>query len=258
MRTIKRLLRKLFARLHIDIDSHRPRKEYVVDQKKLMPHPHLIFDVGGHLGQTVEKYRKLYPRATIYSFEPFESSFKKLQEYCATQGDCRTYIIAFAEQKGRADFFANDCGGGTNSLFPPEDMEKRFDHDVDYAYAGTEQTSVETDTIDSFCEANGIDTIDILKMDIQGGELRALKGAERMLKEQRVALLFLEVSFIYLYKNQALFHEIEEFLVAHDYVLYNLHYLSASSHGQLVQGDAIFVSQELARKYNLDIIPKNV
>ncbi len=252
MRTIKRLIRNILARLNIDIDSRRPRKEYVVDQKRLVPRPSIIFDVGGHMGQTIEKYGKLYPDALIYTFEPFTSSFVELAKCCAAQGNCRPFQLAFSDSKGFSDYFANASGGGTNSLFPPEDMEKRFDHDDDSHYAGTTKTSVRTDTIDSFCEEHGINHIDILKMDIQGGELKALRGAARMLREQRVSLVFLEVSFIHIYKDQALFHEIEEFLIAHGYTLYNLHYLSTQSRGQIVQADAIFVDRELMRRFRLD------
>ncbi|MDE2173237.1 MAG: FkbM family methyltransferase [Patescibacteria group bacterium] len=257
MRTIKRFIRSILARLNIDIDSHRPRKEYVVDQKKLMPSPRIIFDVGGHMGQTIEKYGKLYPNTLIYTFEPFVSSFVELAKRCAAQGNCRPFQLAFSDSKGFSDYFANASGGGTNSLFPPEDMEKRFDHDDDSHYAGTTKTTVRTDTIDSFCEEHGIDHIDILKMDIQGGELKALRGAVRMFREQKVSLVFLEVSFIHIYKDQALFHDVEEFLVAHGYTLYNLHYLSTQSRGQIVQGDAIFVNRELAKKFNLDTATKS-
>ena len=35
--------------------------------------------------------------------------------------------------------------------------------------------------------------IDILKMDIQGGEFSALRGAENLLKEKRIKLIYLEI-----------------------------------------------------------------
>lgn len=256
MKTIKRVVRKFFASLGVDLDALRPRKEYVIDQKRLMPHPRVIFDVGGHIGQTVEKYRKLYPNATIHSFEPFKSSFDQLSLVCHPEANCHPHMLAFSDVAGTADYYANASGGGTNSLFPPEDMEKRFDHDDDSHYAGTVKTSVTTDTIDSFCAEHGIDNIDILKMDIQGGELKALHGAERMLLERKVDLLFLEVSFIHIYKGQALFHDIEGFLLERGYTLYNIHYLSTQSEGQLVQGDAIFISPRLTKRFNLDTAVK--
>ncbi len=44
---------------------------------------------------------------------------------------------------------------------------------------------VPTTSIDNFCEREGIDEIHILKMDIQAGELLALKGAYKKLKEKK-------------------------------------------------------------------------
>lgn len=59
--------------------------------------------------------------------------------------------------------------------------------------------------------------IDILKMDIQGGELLALKGAQSLLEASRIRLLALEVEFKPLYKDQPLFWDICAYLYRFGY-----------------------------------------
>jgi len=51
---------------------------------------------------------------------------------------------------------------------------------------------VRTTTLDRYCEDIGILYIDLLKIDIEGHELDALKGARRMFSEKRVKLVSFE------------------------------------------------------------------
>ncbi len=52
--------------------------------------------------------------------------------------------------------------------------------------------TVDAVTLDGYCERHGIDEIDILKVDVEGFELPALEGCNRMLSQQRVGSLAFE------------------------------------------------------------------
>jgi hypothetical protein len=100
-------------------------------------------------------------------------------------------------------------------------------------------------TLDQFCAKNGVERIDILKMDIQGAELPALRGASRLLREGRIGLIFTEVEFVPLYEQQGLYHHIAEFLEQHDFELHNFYDLNVNREvGQLLWADAIFLSSK--------------
>lgn len=60
--------------------------------------------------------------------------------------------------------------------------------------------------------------IDLLKMDTQGTELEILKGAERKLGRHEVAMVKSEVSFVEVYKNGALFSELDAFFRSHGFL----------------------------------------
>jgi hypothetical protein len=47
-------------------------------------------------------------------------------------------------------------------------------------------------SLDDFCSDEGIDRIDFLKIDMEGLELEVLRGATRMLKEQRFGIIQFE------------------------------------------------------------------
>ncbi|MHC4265896.1 MAG: FkbM family methyltransferase [Planctomycetota bacterium] len=48
------------------------------------------------------------------------------------------------------------------------------------------------DTLDHYCQAHSIDSIDLLKMDVEGHELDVLKGSSRMIEERRIKLVSFE------------------------------------------------------------------
>src|SRR5581483_11069677 len=60
------------------------------------------------------------------------------------------------------------------------------------------------------------DSIDFLKLDIQGFELHALEGALDTL--QRTAVVHCEVEFTPIYSRQPLFYQVHDFLAKHDFV----------------------------------------
>ncbi len=72
--------------------------------------------------------------------------------------------------------------------------------------------------LDSFVKDKN-ETIDYLKIDTQGSELKILHGAEQLLDEKRINILKVEVSTIAVYQDQVLFSDIDIFLRDKGYVL---------------------------------------
>jgi hypothetical protein len=53
---------------------------------------------------------------------------------------------------------------------------------------------IRTTTLDAFTEAQGITSIRLWKLDVEGHELEALRGARRLLLEKRIEAILIEVS----------------------------------------------------------------
>jgi hypothetical protein len=47
-------------------------------------------------------------------------------------------------------------------------------------------------TLDGFCHENAIERIDLLKIDVEGGELDVLRGSRQMLEQRRIGLVYVE------------------------------------------------------------------
>lgn len=223
-----------------NIEARRRFRVEFFDQKNLIDAPEIIFDVGGHTGETVSRYREIYRNSTIYSFEPFRDAYDKLVLRHKIDKLVIPINIAISDSENQTSFYVNKASE-TNSLFPPQNVEERPYHEHDENYSETKKIEIGATTIDSFCKKNNIKNIDILKMDIQGGELKALSGAREMLSEKKIGLIYTEVNFVRIYKNQPLFHNICEYLEKFGYLLSNVYYLSPAKSGQLIAADALFL-----------------
>jgi hypothetical protein len=54
---------------------------------------------------------------------------------------------------------------------------------------------VQAVSLDQFCQDYSIDHVDLLKLDVQGHELSALKGAERLIMARRIGTIFIELNW---------------------------------------------------------------
>jgi FkbM family methyltransferase len=201
----------------------------------------VIFDIGAHRGETAQKYRSRFPRSAIYCFEPFPQSLEALKK--KFHDDPNTTIIssAVADRPGQRMLHVNEIEQ-TNSLLPEAATSRRY---LPKQAFTTAVIQTDVTSIDEFLRNFPLKKLDILKMDIQGGELMALKGAAETLKENQMPVIYTEIMFVPHYENQPLLHEIWDYLSQFGYTLFGLYGLHKATNGQLRYGDALFVNQDV-------------
>jgi FkbM family methyltransferase len=202
----------------------------------------VILDLGANVGQTALRYRSTFPNAVIHCFEPFESTFESLLRNCRGDERIKLHRLAVADASGVRTFHHN-ANDATNSLLPNSAAANHVLPDSLIRPIGT--VDVSTTTLDEFCELTNTSHVNILKIDIQGGELMALRGAARLLETESVDLIYSEVLFVELYNGQADFHEICRFLRQFDYTLYGMYELTAGRDSILAWCDAIFIAPRI-------------
>jgi hypothetical protein len=95
-------------------------------------------------------------------------------------------------------------------------------------------------TIDSILKELGSAQPDLIKLDIQGYELEALKGASLAMEKAQAILM--EVSIIDMYHNNPLLHDVTVFMSDRDFVAYDICALNRRPLDMaLAQVDIIFV-----------------
>jgi FkbM family methyltransferase len=194
-----------------------------------------IFDIGANRGDTILKYHSLFPAAQIYGFEPFPDSFQLLKGNVENIPNVKIFQNAIADTEGDLTFYVNSSID-TNSLLPSKKSGLSSDEHV----VNKAEIMVNATTIDRVCGDNKIDGIGILKMDIQGGELNALKGAKKLLSEKKIQLIYSEAFFQQQYVDQPLFHDISKYLAAYDYHIQDF-YEPYYGNGRIAWCDVIFL-----------------
>ena len=203
-----------------------------------------ILDVGANVGQSAARYRRTFPGTTIHCFEPFPDSYRALCQAHAADDRLRPHQLAVADSPGERTFFVSR-GSEANSLLPVA-------ADGDLHMGGRQadvigQIRVETTTLDDFCTREEIAHVDVLKMDVQGGELLALRGATGLLQRAAIDVVYCEVLFAKLYDEGAGFDEVWRYLERFGYALYGLYNLTPGQNDFLGFGDAIFTAPRLLR-----------
>ena len=200
--------------------------------------PLTIFDGGMHQGQSAEKYALSFPACRVFGFEPEAANFEASKTRLAAFGDrIAMFPFGLSDQDGTAELKVNSHDG-THSLLEIGDVSQ-----WDAPATTIDRRPIETVSLDRFCTEHGVERIDVLKLDIQGGELRALKGAEALLRQRAIHLVAAEVNFLPLYRDMPLFWDVAAYMLSLGYALhglFDLHHVLDGS-GGLRWADAIFV-----------------
>ena len=197
----------------------------------------VIFDIGAYVGDTIKQFNSSFPECYIHAFEPFDDSFSFLKNRFKKTDKIFLNNIAVGDRSlGNIKMYITQNKGSSSLLQPTIDANEFWDGNP---LSTQKEVRVETITIDKYCEQYNIESIDILKIDVQGNELKVLKGAKRMLKEKRVSLIFTEISIAPNYKEQSEIDEVIKLLRENKYRIFNF-FKMKHKEGQLIECDVLF------------------
>lgn len=216
---MKGLIKKLFNKIGFDIIriNRRYGTDPFLDMTRFVNNDQpMIFDVGANNGQTVKKLRQYFHNCKINSFEPNPNAFEILKQNVSKMNDVHIWNNGLGSITGQITFFENSHSDMSSFLKQGE------------TGWGVEKESIaQVTTIDQFCAEQKIDFVDILKIDTQGFELEILKGAETIISNNGIGLIYLEVIFSKMYDNLPSLGDLYNLLNKKGYKLvsiYTIHY----------------------------------
>jgi len=162
------------------------------------------------------------PNLTIYGFDADADACE------AANADLMKRTVKWQEK--HVPLALSDCVGEAtlyvtqhpmcSSLYPPNaELLAHFDGLPEFV-ALDFTVDLETTTLDTFCQIEQVQSFDFLQIDVQGAELKVLQGARQILPT--VLAIQVEVEFSPLYQNQPLFADIDAFLRAEGFTLFDL------------------------------------
>src|SRR5262249_32474127 len=137
---------------------------------KLLAPGMTALDVGANVGQyTLLAAQRVGPSGRVHAFEPTPHVAAKLRANVRLNGFRNVTVAAMAvgDNCGEATLYYVDDDGSNNILAP----EPGYPTSV----------KVPLITLDDYLASQGLGKVDVMKMDIEGAELKALRGSPRLL-----------------------------------------------------------------------------
>lgn len=171
----------------------------------------VVFDVGANVGEWTRLLLAAVPGAKVFLFEPSVDCRREIAKHAFAHAE--VVPAAVGESAGKAALHVSSALDHSASLHPRGDSYN----------AANQYRAVEVDVIalDDFIEARGLPFVDFLKMDIEGHELFALRGARRALEGGKIGALSFEFGNANV-NSRTFFRDFWQLLTAAGYQLWRM------------------------------------
>ena len=192
-------------------------------------------DVGANKGQFTLFLVEAFPEAHIFAFEPLPLPAARFQKVFLGYDRVVLYETAIGPTDGEMAIHVSRRDD-SSSLLPITSLQSTI-------FPGTElkeMRTVKVTPLNRFLTTGQLQSPALLKLDVQGYELEALRGCDSLLSH--FAYVYAECSFLELYAGQALAHEIIDYLRSRGFHLTGIYNLGYDRTGHAVQADFLFKS----------------
>ncbi len=216
----------------------------------------VVIDGGFFRGSFSEAITAALPSVKCIGFEPNHALWQMWKARDSKgNGNITLENLALGREHAFAPFYTSNSFPATNSLLTrPLESGFQSPYYPKEAHLSRGQ-DVKVVALDEYCREVSVKKIFLLKLDLQGGELDALKGAKDLICGGLIDIVYTEAVFIQKYDQQPLLHDLWNFLSSHGYRLHSLHDVKVGSYDldesifratQYNQCDALFISSNLA------------
>ncbi len=174
------------------------------------------------------------PDAVIHAFEPTEEMVERLRKNIALNRFDQIIVNPIAVGQRSGQVYLHYSGGQDGS-----------NEGMNFVSAETLLPSdrvVPVISLDDYCQQQQIDVIDLLKMDIEGHEYNALRGAERLLRRGALRCVFMELNSWAVERSGQTVPDIVTLLSDYDYRFYQIRedeLIEVTDHRHLVDTDVV-------------------
>lgn len=193
----------------------------------------VIYDIGANIGTWSLLAKAIFPNSIIHAFEPLKIHYGEFKKNMQDIEEVTLHPVALGSTSQRNNMNIASFSDASSLLEIARATEEHFK-----VYKASEEEVVVV-TLDEYQKRSQIPLPDLIKLDIQGYELEALKGAINCLEHTK--FIICEVSFIEFYKNQPLFEDITCFLDKKGFSIYALG-VNTPLGKRLTQTDVMYIN----------------
>ena len=191
-----------------------------------------LIDVGSNKGQFSAILRNFYPQVSIHSFEP-QIDELNIQKKLLGSSNINYYAFALGHENKNMLFNITKRKDSSSLLDPLLKNNK--------IYSENKKINVSVKKLDTVLNINKLTKPILLKLDVQGFELKALIGAQSVL--DNVDYIISEISFLDVYKNQVNADDLIKYLKSKNFDIHKRTNLTKLN-GNNFQEDVLFVKKQ--------------
>lgn len=180
--------------------------------KKFLKPGDTFIDIGANMGLFSLYAAKIVGElGRVHSFEPTPETYIWLEENILLNnldGIIRSNNVGLSESRGFLKLNISDSGKDAWNTFAS-------DSKINFGY----QLDIEVETLDNYILENSIDVVDInlVKIDVEGWELKVFKGAEKLLSSVNAPTLLVEFTESNLFAAGTNCYELFDYIVSLGY-----------------------------------------
>lgn len=140
-----------------------------------------VFDIGANEGEWMRLALTLNPTLQVHCFEPNTAAYKMIMAGNVPE-QVTVNHCAMGATLGSKELLVYSDASVLNSFYARESA----------SMTDAKRETVNVDTISNYCKKHAIDTVDFVKIDVEGHELEVLKGALPMLEHGAITMIQFE------------------------------------------------------------------
>jgi FkbM family methyltransferase len=161
----------------------------------------IIFDIGSYKGEFIDVFENDHNTAIFFLFEPMKENFSFLKKKFNSRDNIHLINKGISDKNLPMVLNVNVT---SNASTFSDINESVFFYKLRQFLLGEKKLTIkkemcEVTTLDQFVEKSNLDYIDLLKLDVEGFELKALKGGANILKKTKYVCV--EITFSNIFKN---------------------------------------------------------
>jgi FkbM family methyltransferase len=167
----------IYRPLYVAYKTYRDRAERQL-VKSILSDGAVVVDAGANIGVYSQFLSHCVgPTGVVHSFEPSPDNFKRLRAATRKLSNVRLNQFAVSNKTGESLLYISEELNVDHRVYPKEGETRRT-------------LSIRSTRLDDYFKSG--EHVDLIKMDLQGFELHALKGANRVLADNPDIKLLLE------------------------------------------------------------------
>jgi FkbM family methyltransferase len=147
----------------------------------------IVIDSGANIGQALIEFTR-HSSVKTFAFEPLPSCQQWIAESLTLNHELSVCVVPLGLWKERSQLEIQVAGDGA---IHGAHATLRMDW---YKEKNYDRILIDLITLDEFAAAEGVETIQFWKLDVEGAELEALMGAETLLKDRKILSLLVETN----------------------------------------------------------------